>query len=104
MSFPTGAGTSPVAVVVGDFNDLNVLVAGVSDARELEIEGSMPRVVRMLAHVETHLGRADAAAERTMAAESWPVTAPGVERTSIVPCSPSEVVARVRAVEGSRAA
>ena len=28
-------------------------------ARELEIEGSMPRVVRMLAHVETHLGRAD---------------------------------------------
>ena len=28
-------------------------------ARELEIEGSMPRVVRMLAHVETHLTRAD---------------------------------------------
>ena len=28
-------------------------------ARELEIEGSMPRVVRMLAHVETHLSRAD---------------------------------------------
>ena len=28
-------------------------------ARELEIEGSMPRVVRMLAHVETHMGRAD---------------------------------------------
>lgn len=26
-------------------------------ARELEIEGSMPRVVRMLAHVETHLSR-----------------------------------------------
>jgi chorismate mutase len=28
-------------------------------ARELEIEGSMPRVVRMLAHVETALPRAD---------------------------------------------
>jgi chorismate mutase len=26
-------------------------------ARELEIEGSMPRVVRMMAHVETHLAR-----------------------------------------------
>lgn len=26
-------------------------------ARELEIEGSMPRVVRMMAHVETHLSR-----------------------------------------------
>ena len=28
-------------------------------ARELEIEGSMPRVVRMMAHVETELPRAD---------------------------------------------
>lgn len=28
-------------------------------ARELEIEGSMPRVVRMMAHVETDLTRAD---------------------------------------------
>ena len=28
-------------------------------ARELEVEGSMPRVVRMLAHVETELPRAD---------------------------------------------
>lgn len=28
-------------------------------ARELEVEGSMPRVVRMLAHVETDLPRAD---------------------------------------------
>jgi chorismate mutase len=28
-------------------------------ARELEIEGSMPRVVRMLAHVESSLPRAD---------------------------------------------
>ena len=28
-------------------------------ARELEIDGSMPRVVRMLAHVETHLARAE---------------------------------------------
>ena len=28
-------------------------------ARELEIEGSMPRVVRMMAHVETHLPRAE---------------------------------------------
>lgn len=28
-------------------------------ARELEIEGSMPRVVRMMAHVETDLARAD---------------------------------------------
>lgn len=26
-------------------------------ARELEIEGSMPRVVRLMAHVETHLRR-----------------------------------------------
>ena len=28
-------------------------------ARELEIEGSMPRVVRLMAHVETDLPRAD---------------------------------------------
>lgn len=28
-------------------------------ARELEIERSMPRVVRMMAHVETHLTRAE---------------------------------------------
>lgn len=28
-------------------------------ARELEIEGSMPRVIRMMAHVETDLARAD---------------------------------------------
>ena len=28
-------------------------------ARELEIDGSMPRVVRMMAHVETDLSRAD---------------------------------------------
>jgi len=28
-------------------------------ARELEIEGSMPRVVRMLAHVETYMSRAE---------------------------------------------
>ena len=28
-------------------------------ARELEIEGSMPRVVRMMAHVETELSRSD---------------------------------------------
>lgn len=28
-------------------------------ARELEIEGSMPRVIRMMAHVETHLTRAE---------------------------------------------
>ena len=28
-------------------------------ARELEIEGSMPRVVRMLAHVETDLARSE---------------------------------------------
>jgi len=28
-------------------------------ARELEIDGSMPRVVRMLAHVETYLSRAE---------------------------------------------
>jgi chorismate mutase len=28
-------------------------------ARELEIEGSMPRVVRMLAHVESHMTRAE---------------------------------------------
>lgn len=28
-------------------------------ARELEIDGSMPRVVRMMAHVESHLTRAE---------------------------------------------
>ncbi len=28
-------------------------------ARELEIEGSMPRVVRLMAHIETQLGRED---------------------------------------------
>jgi chorismate mutase len=28
-------------------------------ARELEIDGSMPRVVRMLAHIETDLARAE---------------------------------------------
>ena len=28
-------------------------------ARELDIEGAMPRVVRLMAHVETELGRAD---------------------------------------------
>lgn len=28
-------------------------------ARELEVQGSMPRVVRMMAHVETDLARAD---------------------------------------------
>ena len=28
-------------------------------ARELEIEGSMPRVVRMMAHVETHMTRSE---------------------------------------------
>lgn len=28
-------------------------------ARELEIEGSMPRVVRLMAHVETHMTRED---------------------------------------------
>jgi chorismate mutase len=28
-------------------------------ARELEIDGSMPRVVRMMAHIETDLPRAD---------------------------------------------
>jgi len=28
-------------------------------ARELEIDGSMPRVVRMMAHIETDLARAD---------------------------------------------
>jgi len=28
-------------------------------AKELDVEGSMPRVVRMLAHVETHMSRAE---------------------------------------------
>jgi chorismate mutase len=28
-------------------------------ARELEIEGAMPRVVRMMAHVETHMSRSE---------------------------------------------
>lgn len=36
------------------FGDIPLLCA-----RELEIEGSMPRVVRMMAHVETDLPRAD---------------------------------------------
>jgi len=36
------------------FGDIPLLCA-----RELEIEGSMPRVVRMLAHVESDLPRAD---------------------------------------------
>ncbi len=36
------------------FDDVPLLCA-----RELEIEGSMPRVVRMLAHVETGLSRAE---------------------------------------------
>jgi chorismate mutase len=49
--------------------------------RELEIEGSMPRVVRMMAHVETDLPRADithvylhgAAALRKDLARVWTV-------------------------------
>jgi chorismate mutase len=36
------------------FHDVPLLCA-----RELEIDGSMPRVVRMMAHVETDLARAD---------------------------------------------
>ncbi len=36
------------------FGDIPLLCA-----KELEIEGSMPRVVRMMAHVETELPRAD---------------------------------------------
>lgn len=36
------------------FGDIPLLCA-----RELEIDGSMPRVVRMMAHVETDLPRAD---------------------------------------------
>ncbi len=36
------------------FSDVPLLCA-----RELEIEGSMPRVVRMMAHVDTDLPRAD---------------------------------------------
>lgn len=36
------------------FHDVPLLCA-----RELEIEGSMPKVVRMMAHVETDLPRAD---------------------------------------------
>ena len=28
-------------------------------ARELEVEGAMPRVVRMMAHVETHMSRSE---------------------------------------------
>jgi chorismate mutase len=36
------------------FDDVPLLCA-----RELEVEGSMPRVVRMLAHVETELPRAE---------------------------------------------
>lgn len=36
------------------FHDVPLLCA-----RELEIDGSMPRVVRMMAHVETHLTRSE---------------------------------------------
>ena len=58
-SWPPGAGPRTAAPsVTGDrrlgFGDVPLICA-----RELEIEGSMPRVVRMMAHVETDLPRAD---------------------------------------------
>jgi chorismate mutase len=50
--------------LVAEFPAYAARVLGFSDvpllcARELEIAGSMPRVVRMMAHVETELPRAD---------------------------------------------
>jgi chorismate mutase len=50
--------------LVSEFPAYAARVLGFTDVpllctRELEIEGSMPRVVRMMAHVETELPRAD---------------------------------------------
>jgi len=50
--------------LVSDFPAYAARLLGFTDvplicARELEIEGSMPRVVRMMAHVETDLSRSD---------------------------------------------
>jgi chorismate mutase len=50
--------------LVSEFPAYAARILGFTDVplictRELEIEGSMPRVVRMLAHVETDLPRAD---------------------------------------------
>lgn len=50
--------------LVSEFPAYAARVLGFTDvplmcARELEIDGSMPRVVRMMAHVETDLARAE---------------------------------------------
>jgi chorismate mutase len=50
--------------LVSEFPAYAARILGFTDVplictRELEIEGSMPRVVRMMAHVETELPRAD---------------------------------------------
>lgn len=50
--------------LVSEFPAYAARTLGFSDvplmcARELEIEGSMPRVVRLMAHVETDLARSD---------------------------------------------
>ncbi|RJS47285.1 chorismate mutase [Nocardioides cavernaquae] len=50
--------------LVSEFPAYAARVLGFDDvplicARELEIEGSMPRCVRMMAHIETDLARAD---------------------------------------------
>ena len=50
--------------LVSEFPAYAARILGFTDVplictRELEIEGSMPRVVRMMAHVETDLPRAD---------------------------------------------
>ncbi|HET7070312.1 MAG TPA: chorismate mutase [Nocardioides sp.] len=50
--------------LVSEFPAYAARVLGFTDVplictRELEVEGSMPRVVRMMAHVETDLPRAD---------------------------------------------
>jgi chorismate mutase len=50
--------------LVSEFPAYAARVLGFDDvplicARELEIEGSMPRCVRMMAHIETDLSRAD---------------------------------------------
>ena len=57
-------------------------------ARELEIEGSMPRVVRMMAHVETDLPRADITHVYLHgAAAAAPRPAPGSARSPTTPSS-----------------
>ncbi len=78
-------------------------------ARELEIEGSMPRVVRMLAHVETDLPEVrrsptSTCTARSICAGTWPGSArspmtpdgPGPRRR----CRPARHVDRARPAQG----